>query len=308
MKKQNMKKQNFKKLANSVADDNQDKEIRAITNKILERYMFDKIICFGSKIHTQGEKISCFLTENGTTVLPSELNNYYLMLIPSKDEPCPDIQIQQRLEEEFKSSVVLTIIIHRMVEFNAALINGSSFFTSVFKKGFILHDAHEELFSKPNEGKSLNMRITKKEAFWTHWHKLSTSFLKGGKFFIDNNENSVAVFMLHQALQHCYSAMLRVLTGYRTNSNSLRRLIKLIDIALPDSSLVRPYKGTPEESRLSSLLLKGFSDARYDETFEAKTDDLLAMMIKISGIIDFANTICNERIENLKSGKTPYLA
>ncbi|TCC95024.1 HEPN domain-containing protein [Pedobacter hiemivivus] len=303
-----MKKQNFKKTFTAASDDDRNNELRLITAKILEKYLFDKIICIGSKIHTQGEKISCFLAENGTTILPSELNNYYLMLIPSKNEPCPDIQIQQRLEEEFKSSASLTIIVHRMSEFNTALNNGSSFFTSVFKKGFVLHDNNEEIFSKPEGGKSLNFRITKKEAFWTHWHKLSMSFLKGGKFFIDNNENSVAVFMLHQALQHCYSGMLRVLTGYRTNSNSLRRLIKLIDIALPDSSFVQPYKGTPEESRLSSLLLKGFSDARYDETFLASTDDLIAMMIKISRIIDFANSICIQRLENLKSGKTPYLA
>lgn len=303
-----MKKQNFKKLANVSATDDQHKEIRHITSKILEKYMFDKIICIGSKIHTQGEKMSCFLSESGRTILPSELNNYYLLLIPSKNEPCPDIQIQQRLEEEFKSSVSLTIIIHRMTEFNAALNNGSSFFTSVFKKGVILHDNHEDLFSTPKEGKPLNTRITKKEAFWKHWHKLSTSFMKGSKFFIDNEENSVAVFMQHQALQHCYSAMLRVLTGYRTNSNSLRRLIRLIDIALPDSSFVPPYKSTPEDSRLSSLLLRGFSDARYDETFEATTKDVVTMMVKINKIIEHADSICNERIENLKSGKTSYLA
>lgn len=302
-----MKKPNIKKLTTIITENDDNQQIREITAQILDKYRFDKIICFGSKMN-KSEKVSCFLDSTGATQLPTELNSYCLLLMPSNDEKCPDNQIQQRLEEEFKSSVSLTIIVHRMLEFNAALNNGSSFFISIYKKGIVLHDNYEELFITPAKGKPINIRITKKETFWTHWHSLSKNFIKGGQLFIDEKDNGIAVFMLHQALQHCYSAMLRVLIGYRTNSNSLRRLLKLIEIALPHSSFIKPHKITPEDSRLSGLLLKGFSDARYDNTFEATTEDLVAMIGRINEILDHANTICLERIGNLKSGKTTYLA
>ena len=302
-----MKKPNMTKLENLNAEKDQYKDLRAVKEQILSKYKLDKLICFGSKTNPSAEKVSCFLESERVSIPQTELDRYYLLVVPSKEEPCPDILIQQRIEEDFKSSISLTILVHRMVEFNSALANGSSFFTSIYKKGIIIHDDNEDLFITPAKGNPIKGRITKKEAFWKHWYKLSTSFTRGGNVFTDDQDNGIAVFMYHQALQHCYSAMLRVLIGYKTNSNSLPRLTRLIDIALPDFSFIPQHRSTPEDSRLLGLLLKGFSDARYDNRFEATTEDLVAIMNKVNKILEGANEICMERITNLQTGKTPYL-
>jgi HEPN domain-containing protein len=288
--------------AKTVAESIETIELKSITHAILRKIKAEKIICFGS-IVTAKKKISCFSSEEED--ISPEPNSYCLLVIPSVTESVPDILIQQRLEEELKGIANITIIVHRMLEINAALQNNSSFFTKVYRKGVLLHDNEAEPFIAAATGKNISERISKREKFWLQWFTLSQSFLMGAHFYSGEQRNNLAVFMLHQSLQHCYSAMLRVLTGYRSNSNSLKRLIKLIDSALPDYSL-SPSEASPESARLSTLLMKGFSDARYNDKFNITNNELSALIKRIEYLLKQANLICQEHIENLKSGKVAY--
>ncbi|SDF95965.1 HEPN domain-containing protein [Pedobacter terrae] len=300
-----MKKQKLKNLPVQPQPSVIESQLAKITKIILNRYKVEKIICFGSEIITV-LKESCFIVLGNGSVPLTKSNSYCLLVIPSKNETCHDIKMQQCLEELLRSEASVTILVHRMEEFNEALNKGSSFFTSIYRKGIILHDSNEEQFDSPAEGTPINKRTIRKEKDWNQWHHLSLDFIKGSKFFIDEGRNSLAVFMLHQALQHCYFAMIKLLTGYRANSNSLRRLLNLINIALPDSSLVAPNKTTPEDLRVTGLLLKGFSHARYDDKLIATESDVMTLLKKVIAIVENANTICSERIADLKDGKTAY--
>lgn len=300
-----MKKQKLPPIAADGQINTEVSELKAITDFILTKFKTEKIICFGSIInHVQNS--SCF--KDAASELEAKLqNSYYLLIIPEASEILADIAIQMRLEEDLKTLANVTIIVHRMEEINAALENGSSFFTTIYKKGTMLYDQEKEAFVVPAPGAALNKRIIKREAFWHQWFNLSEGFLKGAKFYKNDNYHNLSVYMLHQALQHCYSGMLRVLTGYRTNTNGLRRLMKLIDNILPDSSFTN-VKKTPEDARLTGLLLKGFGDARYSDKFEITEQELSLMIRRIEEILIKANISCLEHIKKIKEGKTPYIA
>lgn len=278
------------------------KDLRRITQFILSRIDAEKIICFGSIVNNV-KHTSCFLPEAWKAT--SKGNSYYLLIVPAEHEQISDIALQQRLEEEAKAFASVTILVHRMTEINAALQNGSSFFSTIYKKGILLHDNENELFTVPGEGTDISKRITKREKFWDQWHLLAENFLKGANFYQEKQFYNLSVFMLHQSLQHCYSGMLRVLTGYRSNSNSLRRLLRLIDNILPEFSF-SSSKHTPENARLSGLLMKGFSDARYNEKFEITTAELQVLMDRVDKIIKQANATCLAHLNNLKEGKSSY--
>lgn len=282
----------------------ENSELKTITEFILSKVKAEKIICFGSTVHNI-QNSSCFVTEKKhKTSIP---NSYCLLIVPGATEPIPDMILQQRLEEDIKTTALVTIIVHRMDEINTALQHGSSFFTTIYKKGTLLHDNEAEPFAVPAEGGKINNRIIRRETFWGQWFKLSENFLKGAHFYQTEGQNNLAVFMLHQTLQHCYSAMLRVLTGYRSNSNSLRRLLRLIDNILPEASF-SSTKHTPENARLTGLLMKGFSDARYNEKFEITTDELMVLLKRIEKILEGANMACLGHLKHLKEGKIPYVA
>ncbi|SMC68725.1 HEPN domain-containing protein [Pedobacter nyackensis] len=280
-------------------------ELKGLTNFITRQIQTEKIICFGSTIKS-AKNIICFEHKEGETAA-QKLNKYYILLIPSIEEKQADIVIQQRMEQELKHRAEVTIIVHRMLEINLALQNGDSFFTTIYKKGTLLHDSENEPFVAPKEGAEISKRITNRESSWYKWFELSENFLSGARFYAKKHKNSLAIFMLHQTLQHCYSGMLRVLIGYRTNSNSLSRLLKLIENVLPESKFSSAYD-TPENTRLTKLLLKGFGDARYNDKFEASQEEVATLISRIEQILQDANTTCLNKIELIKQGSAPYTA
>jgi len=300
-----MKKQKLPPPASGGQSTAEAAELKTITDFILTQFKTEKVICFG-RIINNVQNSSCFKDTASESEAKLQ-NSYYLLIIPEAAEMLADITIQMRLEEDLKILANITIIVHRMEEINAALENGSSFFTTIYKKGIVLYDQEKEAFVVPAPGTALNKRIIKREAFWHQWFNLSEGFLKGAVFFKNDHHHNLSVYMLHQSLQHCYSGMLRVLTGYRTNTNGLRRLMKLIDNILPESSFTS-NRNTPEDGRLTGLLLKGFGDARYSDKFQITEHELSQMTTRIDEILTKANITCLEHIKKIKEGKTPYIA
>ncbi len=288
---------------NATATEMESRELKTLTDFILTKVDAEKIICFGSKINSV-QNSSCFLAVN--RLIELRLNSYYLLVIPKVTEPISDFVLQQNLEKKLSSVANVTVLVHRMTEINSALQSGSSFFTTLYRKGTLLHDNELEPFVFPSAGGEVTERITRREAYWNRWYLLSENFLKGARFYCGAQENNLAVFMLHQTLQHCYSGMLRVLTGYRSDSNNLKRLLKLIENIRPEASL--SAKQTPENVRLTALLLKGFSDARYSEKFAITTEELHQLFIKIEKILKDGNVTCIDHLKNLREGKASYIA
>lgn len=287
----------------ATVNDMEANELKMLTEIILSKINAEKIICFGS-IVSGIKNNSCFAAD--TKHMRLKLNSYYLLVVPKATECIADVALQQKLEEEMKPTASVTVLVHRMDEINTALQNGSSFFTTLYRKGILLHDNETEPFVFPASGAEISSRITRREDFWNRWFQLSENFLKGAHFYCREKNNHLAVFMLHQTLQHCYSGMLRVLTGYRSNSNNLRRLLKLIENILPDASFSE--KHTPENARLSGLLTKGFSDARYSDKFNITTEELRMLMNRIEKILKEGNTACIDHLKNLREGKASYIA
>ncbi len=283
----------------------ENQQLKQITGAIISFIQPEKLICFSSKIQTTETK-SCF-SKDTKPFANDTINRYCLFLVPSAEERLHNFVIQQKAEELCRSIATVVVLVHRMEEINQALENGSTFFTGIYKKGLLLYDRDEQPFVVPGEGSPVNKRIAKREKFWEKFASLSANFLKGAVFFVNEKSFSLAVFMLHQAVIHSYAGSLKVLTGYKTGTHSLHRLINIIDTTLPDSGLVLP-KNTPEDARLISILSKGYADARYHDKFETTEEEVKKLLEYVTGIAETANKVCSERILLLKEGKIPYKA
>lgn len=275
-------------------------ELKQITDYILKLIIPEKIVCFGSTV-THTVNSSCFVQEQHTANPAS----YCLLIVPQAKERLADLIIQQTIERSCKTLANVTVIVHRMEEVNRALQSGSSFFTAIYQKGLLVHDLGKEDFTAPLPGQNMNKRIARREVFWNQWFKLSSDFMLGARFYANAQVNNLAVFMLHQSLQHCYSGMLRILTGYRTNSNSLRRLLRFIENGLPESSFTSLNAHTPKEARLLDILLKGYSEARYKKGFEIKSEEVTELLTRVQQILHQADLICKERINSIKAEELP---
>lgn len=278
-------------------------ELQQLTNAITKSVSAEKVICFGSVIH-QIKRKSCF--GDVAQSVQQLRNQYNLLVIPASEEVLAPSVILQRIDSATVAIATVNAMVYPMEEVNAALQNGSSFFTGIYKKGTLLYDRNEVPFAEPGAGAPISARIIKREKFWDKWFALSQGFMEGASFYKQSGRHNLAVFMLHQSLQHCYAGLLRVYTGYRANSNSLNRLLRLIDSILPDSEFVLAQH-TPEDARLNGLLLKGFSDARYKDSFEVSEQEVAILLDRVNYIVGIADQRCRKRIEKLKDGKVVYV-
>ncbi len=280
-------------------------DIQQLVEVITNMVALEKIICFGGTVHRVSKR-NCF-EESGqyTDIVKSA---YSLLLIPQANQPLPNVIIQQRTEEATKATTELVTIIHSMDEVNAALENGSSFFSSIYQRGVLIYDGGEQAFATPGQGKPIASRIANREKFWDKWHGLAVGFLQGAAFYRTVEELRLAVYMLHQSVRHCYIGVLRVITGYHVNGDmGLARLSRLADATLPDQTIALPHK-TASDIRLTGLLLKGYRDARYNDTFDITSEDVSQLMDCVSTVIKEANQLCLQRIQQLKDGTVAYRA
>ncbi len=279
-------------------------EIQQLVAALTHAVAVEKIICFGSTTHRVVKK-SCF--EETGTANGLDKNSYSLLLIPSADNTLYGSFIQQRAEEAAQPIADVTAIVHSMEEVNNALKKGSGFFTAIYKKGTLFFDRNGLPFTTLGKGNPIASRISKREKFWDRRNALVNGFLQGAAFYRTVEQSPLAVYMLHQAVQHCYSGMLRVMTGYRTNCNGLNRLLRLIDATAPQPPIALPRE-TAEDVRLTKILLKGHSDARYEDSFEVSEVDVAQLLDRVSAIAEAADQCCRKRIQQLKAGEVAYIA
>lgn len=279
-------------------------ELKQLAHVISQAVDVEKIICFGSICHRVIRK-SCF--EEADCERNNPRNSYNLLVIPSTARPMAVAIVQQQAEEAAKPIAEVAVIVHTMEEVNAALQRGSTFFTTICQKGIQIHDSGAISF-RPSGAIGLTAkRIIKREQFWNKWHSLAQGFLQGAAFYQNNGLYRLAVYLLHQAAQHCYCGVLRVMVGYRTNAQSLDRLLCLIDTSAPHLSLALPRQSA-EDDRLVELLSKGYTDARYKDAFNASEEQVAALIDRISVMIDVADRQCRLRIQQLKANGIPYIA
>ena len=282
---------------NTLLDAHTEQEqLKKITKVILSKIETEKIICFGS-ITRKVESSSCFITrENPDNPV---LNSYYFLVVPKKEEHLADYFIQQRLEQETKHLANLTVLAHRVNDINRDLRNNGLFFKTIYQKGLLLYDDQKEFFIFPSTNFNKEDRMSNREKLWNKWLEISENFLTGAQFYAHHNNYGLAMFMLHQTMKHCYCGMIKVLTGYQSESNGLARLLKLAENVVPDAPLEFSQK-TPEDARLTRLLLNGFSNGRYNEKYKATKEEAGLLISRIEKILAFADRVCKERINSLQ--------
>ncbi|MGK6350441.1 hypothetical protein [Parapedobacter sp. DT-150] len=278
-------------------------EIQQLVEIIINTLLVEKIICFGSIVQRVVRK-SCF--EEAVCESPVVKNSYSLLIIPALSNTSDGLAIEQQVEEACRPCADVTAIVHTMDDVNSALCHGSGFFSAIYKYGALIHDQQETAFATPGEQGYIQERVAKRERFWDRRHALAEGFIQGAAFFCTKVQPSLGVCMLHQAMQHCYAGMLRVMTGYRTGSQQLNRLQRLIEATLSFPSILLP-RHTTEDTRLSEVLMKGHGVAHYDHTLSVSIEDLAELIDRVSTIIAAADQHCRKRLQQLKEGDIAYI-
>ncbi|MPY24551.1 HEPN domain-containing protein [Shewanella sp. YLB-07] len=144
---------------------------------------------------------------------------------------------------------------HHLGFINKRIRKSQYFYIDIKREGVMLYDTGNVTL---DEAKELTPRERHHLALedYEYWMTSAVDFFLIHQMVLDIGKNNKAAFLLHQATEHFYSAMLLVFTCYKPNTHDLKKLSGRVASIEPEFLTVFPM-GTEEERNRFKLLRQG---------------------------------------------------
>ena len=186
--------------------------------------------------------------------------------------------IQNKLNDE----IMVVPIVHRIQSVNRFRKNGNVFFINNCSEERLLYNDRTAELDEPltpiAEQISHKATINLNEGF-----SKAKAFLKGAEFYIKEQEYILSAFMLHQATEHTYTAVLHSLTGYREQTHNISKLWTYCSLWAPQLNEALPLD-TEQDQHLFKLMQKAYSNARYKDGYVISRNDVEVLISKVQSL------------------------
>ncbi|WP_316832274.1 HEPN domain-containing protein [Pedobacter aquatilis] len=220
----------------------------------------------------------------------------HLLVITSGSESL-EHKVQDYIDRHIAGiKVILQVHGHEIVSRNLQASN--RYFTSVLTNGKLVY-VEEGAFpyahvQPPNAGKHLEREV----ACWDKRYGKARAFLAASQEAIDNGTESIGVFLLHQATEQALVGLIYVFMGYRSDIRNLARLLHVCTCFSPLPLL--HFTGLPDHESLLMLMIKAFSQARYDDDFNLEGHSEYRLLELVESFLKRADEWCKERFMEKK--------
>ena len=257
--------------------DKQEK-LKKITSLIRELADPEMVILYGS--HATGKWVNDQYVSEG--IVFTYDSDFDILVVLKNGSKIKDYEIESFVEDKCHFKEAVNIVSHDLDYLNRALSKGWYFFCEIYRQGIILLAKEGVSVNEPIQP---NLEQVKENAIkdLNLWHTSGTNFLKMAEYSMDKSIQSgeglkELIFILHQAAEKFYNALILVNTGYKTKTHNLYRLQKK---AKPFSSRLIQLFSITEEPRLFDLLKKGYLEARYDPSYTVKPNEVIDIFQKV---------------------------
>lgn len=192
----------------------------------------------------------------------------------------------------------VNFIVHSLQDVNHQLERGRYFFVDIVRDGILLYDTPAADLVTPAE-LSPKTALEEAEGYFEDWTTSSQSFLRSAAHAVDDQDNKLAAFLLHQATEHLYNCVLLVLTLYTPKSHNL---VRLRNLAEPLDDRLRGVWPTDSkfEKRCFELLRAAYVKARYSKHYKITAEELSWLSDRISVLRDAVSAVCTDRLNKLR--------
>ncbi|MDO5897171.1 nucleotidyltransferase and HEPN domain-containing protein [Agrobacterium sp. Azo12] len=190
------------------------------------------------------------------------------------------------------------LIVHGAREISNFLHDGQYFFVDLAREGIILYEFDDRPLAEPKPLSPTDALRVAEEHFEKQFRN-AVDFLKGSKFFVQEENLNLATFNLHQSVETAYSCYLLTLTNYSPPSHNLKFLRGLSEDR--DRRLVDIWPR--EQQRFTAwynILNEAYVKARYSKQFEISEEALAWLQERTAELHTLIETLCREHIEKLQ--------
>lgn len=265
-------------------------KITEIIKEHLDVYM---IILFGS--YARGDYVEDIYEEHGRTY---EYKSDYDILVIHKGKNVKDkdiYKLEAELSRQFKFGTPVNAIYHDIVFINKKLQSNEYFFADIKKEGCVLYNSGEVKLAKVRDiwGKE---REKLAQEDYEYWFEKGDEFVKLHSYALNDEMYGKCSFLLHQAAESFFTAILLVFTHYRPKLHDLKKLSEMA--AALDKSLLNALPNvTPVEKEHFEILRKAYIDSRYKKDFSVTKEQLLYMASMVKNLQVITERECLKKIE-----------
>lgn len=268
-------------------------ELERVTKLIVETADPEKVILYGS--YATGEWQEDRYAEKH--IVYSFDSDYDILVITKAGDKRKDYEITSQITNRSRYRVPINVITHDITYINEQLEIGQYFFSEIIRQGILLFDSGISSFVEPRQLTKAEKKNIAEQDF-RKWYDSAVEFLASVNFSFERNQYKIAAFILHQAAERTYSAVMLVFCGYKPKTHNLDKLRNYTKAFSEEFNSIFPLN-SKEEEHLFSLLVKGYIDARYKDDYEISKEELLELMQRVSKMQDIAKEICEAKIESL---------
>ncbi|HVU54057.1 MAG TPA: HEPN domain-containing protein [Puia sp.] len=223
---------------------------------------------------------------------------YDLLLITRRGEHRHDHDIQDIIENKCRIHAIVTVLVHDIDHVNLRLSEGQYFFSLLGQEGTLLYDAGNVPLVPAAAPDLIRIRQTAQKDF-DRWSRQARVFFESAVFNQQKREYWLAVFLLHQAAEQIYQAILLTFMGYKPCTHNLDKLRRYTHRFSIELALLFPRDAAGDD-HLFKLLLSSYVDARYKEDYHITEYELQQLTQRIERLLSIARRICHNRFISLE--------
>ena len=265
-------------------------DIQYIVELILKKIQPEKIILFGS--YATGKWVEDRYTQDH--IMYEYISDYDILVITKRGERKKDYEVQDQVTNTYRPRTPINIIANDIDLVNEDLERSQYFFTDIKKEGIMLYDAGNIPLADARELSPTEKKEMAQD-YYDQWYTSGVGFIKAAQLMCNDGENNNGLFILHQACERIYNAVMLVFTGYKPKTHNIEILYHYNKNHSKDLAMVFP-QNTEEETHLFKLLKSGYIDARYKKDFSITKDELQTLIHRVTQLKEIAATICAEKI------------
>lgn len=268
-------------------DNSRQSVLTELIKLIADKYKPEYIWCFGI-IQERKRMVNAF-----SEPIDRLVSRYYLLML-TKETVRIENTVQDFINSHFEKAEV-TIIVHNVETIQKSVKQGNRFYNAVFRDGMQLYSASGILI--PMELSNLNpiTTLSQAEKVFDHRYWMAVSFMEAGELCYENAQYGNCVFMFHQAVEQACISIIRVYMAYRSDIHNLARLLNFCQCCIHEPRELFP-KDNDEDKRLFNILVKSYSDARYDDGFTVSDHDAEQLSERVSNFLKLVKELCDRKI------------
>ena len=251
------------------------------------------LILFGS--YARGD----WVDERGT--MKGYQSDYDLLIIVSHKKLIDMVELWDTLEERFLHEPTIktpvTFILETRYSVNDALSRGQYFFSDIREQGIALHMSPGFKLAKPKPQTAAQAYEMAKDYFEGRMPS-SKNYLKLSKDARKQGMINEAAFLMHQASEHAYSALLLTHTQYDPATHRLTKLRSFAENM--DRRLIEAWpRDTKQQRAWFNKLVDAYIKARYSKHYTITEEALTWLSTQVTHLHILIEESCQEHLKKL---------